>query len=190
MKSKDYPFLEEFGDHPIFEDKDLFHKMWRGPFSAGHMMWKGPFIAGYIDEVFVPTRAELFVLFKDWYEELQASNFYLHYQVSRSELNHVDDVNRRLNLIAKFLPKEEVEAVCKEMDEEQRKQEAKRLQDIEKEIQVLSDEKEMLEEAVCKQMDGEERKREAKRLQDIEKEFQVLSDNREVHEKRRAQRTE
>ena len=134
MKSKDYPFLEEFGDHPIFEDKDMFHKMWRGPFSAGHMMWKGPFIAGYIDEVFVPTRAELFVLFKDWYKELQVSNFYLHYQVSRSELNHVDDVNRRLNLIAKFLPKEEVEAVCKQMDEEQRKQEAKRLQDIEKEF--------------------------------------------------------
>ncbi len=99
--------LEDFGDHPVFDDKDLFQEMWKGPFIVGHM-----------DEVFIPTREELFALFKYWYQEAQAEEHYLEIQYARSWIQRRDYALRRLSLIEKFLPEKEVNAVIKELREQ------------------------------------------------------------------------
>ena len=117
MKNTNDSLLQEFRHHPIFDDKDLIYKL-----------LKSPVFLGYECDVSIPTRKELLTLFKHWYKVLLDRNFCLHFVVSNSELNYVHEVNRRLSLIAKFLPKEEVETVCKQMDEEDLKLQEKEVQ--------------------------------------------------------------
>ena len=96
--------LEDFGDHPIFDDKDLFREIWKGPFIVGHM-----------DKIFIPTREELFALFKHWIQEAQAEQRYLEMQYDRSWVRRQDYALRRAGLIEKFLPEKEMNAVMEEL---------------------------------------------------------------------------
>jgi len=83
--------LQQFRDYPIFDDRDPLHKLLKSLGDEG--------------EGSIPTQKELLALFKHWYKVLLDRNFFLHFGVSNSELNYVHEVNRRLSLIAKFLPK-------------------------------------------------------------------------------------
>ena len=101
------PIPDDFGDHPVFDDKDLFQEMWKGPFIVGHM-----------DEVFIPTREELFALFKYWYQSAQEDQRFLEMQYASSWVQSQDYALRRAGLIEKFLPEKEVNAVIKELREQ------------------------------------------------------------------------
>jgi len=120
MKSKDHPVLEEFEDHPNLGDKDLVDKLLNGVWFLGYE--DEVCIPTREDESFVPTRKELLVLFKHWYKVAQDLSNFLHLCYSRKDGLILDDIWRRLHLIAKFLPEEVLEVVSKQMDEEGRKQ--------------------------------------------------------------------
>ena len=100
------PFRQEFGDHPVFDDEELFQKM-----------WKGPIIVGYMDEVFVPIREEFLVLFKHWYQTAREEEYFLREVNSSSGRLRRDRAYRRLGLIEKFLTKKEVDAIIKQLCE-------------------------------------------------------------------------
>ncbi len=128
MKSKDHPVLEEFEDHPNLGDKDLVDKLLNGPWFLGYedegfvpTREDEGFVPTREDEGFVPTRKELLVLFKHWYKVAQDLSNFLHLCYSRKDGLILDDILRRIHLISKFLPEEVLEAVCKEMDEEELK---------------------------------------------------------------------
>ena len=168
-------------DHTNLEDKDLVHEL------LDEYAW----FLGYEDEgfvptregeVFTPTRKELLVLFKHWYKAAQDLNYINCFGCGVRHTLIVDDIWRRVDLIAKFLPEEVLEAVSKQMDEEELERQAKELQDIPERIQVLSEKREVLVEAVNKQMDVEELELKAKELQDIERRIEDLSLVREVLE--------
>ncbi len=120
MKSKDHPVPEEFEDQPNLDDKDLVHEL-----LNEHSWYLGYEDDGFVptreDAVFVPTRKELLVLFKHWYKAYQGIDFLNGLCTSRYHFQILDDLWRRLNLIAKFLPEEVLEAVSKQMDEEELK---------------------------------------------------------------------
>ncbi len=122
MKSKDQPNLD---------DKDLVNK------------WvKGAKFSGYEDEGFVPTREELVVLFKHWYKERQGLNYHNSLCVSLYLCSVVDEISHRLYLIGKFLPKEVLEAISKQMNDEDLKLREKEWPEIAKMMGEVGEEEE------------------------------------------------
>ena len=121
MKHTNDSLLQEFRDHPLFDDKDLVYNL-----------LKSDLFLGCETKFSMLTRKEYLDLFKHWYKVLLGESLILHFQSSTRQFYYVGDVNRRLSLIAKFLPEEEVEAVCKQMDEEDLKLQEKALPQIAK----------------------------------------------------------
>ena len=99
MKDDDYPF-GKLGDNSIFDDQDLFDKM-----------WKGPFIMGHVEEVFFPVREELLVLFRHWHEVVEKEEDWRKEQFPRDWAQHRLEALSRRDLIGKFLMEEEVDEV-------------------------------------------------------------------------------
>jgi len=118
-------------DQPNLDDKDLYNKR-----------VKGAKFSGYEDEGFVPTREELVVLFKHWYKERQGLNYHNSLCVSLYLCSVVDEISHRLYLIGKFLPKEVLEAISKQMNDEDLKLREKEWPEIAKMMGEVGEEEE------------------------------------------------
>jgi len=114
MKNTDDPSLQELAD--------LFYKKWKGPVIVGnHSVVNEDYRGWYMEEVF-PIREELLVLFKHWYEVYREEQYWLmDLEGSYTSVHRHNDASRRLDVIKKFLPEEEVDAVIKQVCEEERK---------------------------------------------------------------------
>jgi len=138
-------------DHTNLEDKDLVNKLLNGSWFRGYE--DEGFVPTRKGEVFTPTRKELLVLFKDWYKNYQVLNYYNSRCVSLKICRVLDDISDRFHLIAEFLPDEVLEAVCKQMDEEDLKLQEEELKLREKELPQIPtdwrDEWEAIEEKEC-----------------------------------------
>jgi len=119
MNNTNDSLLQEFRDHPNLDDKDLVDQLLNGSWFKGYE--DEGFVPTREDEVFVPTRKELLVLFKHWYKAYQGLEFLNCLCTSTGICRVLDDISHRIHLIAEFLPEEVLEAVSKEMDEEEQK---------------------------------------------------------------------
>ncbi len=116
MTNNDNASLKEFEDQPNLDDKDLVHEWVEGSYFSGYE--DEGFVPIREGDVFVPTRKELLVLFKHWYKVNQDLSYHNHLGVSMKICGILDDISQRFHLIAKFLPEEVLEAVSKQMDDE------------------------------------------------------------------------
>jgi len=140
MKNTNDSLLQEFRDQPNLDDKDLVNEWVEGSYFSGYE--DEGFVPIREGNVFVPTRKELLVLFKHWYKERQGLNYHNSLCVSLYLCSVVDEISHRLYLIGKFLPKEVLEAISKQMNDEDLKLREKEWPEIAKMMGEVGEEEE------------------------------------------------